>query len=177
MTIIAEEKEKNGSRELSKKIFGDKNEKPPDLPFDTKINEAERPTTELQLVTNTANTDQRVSEFKKYLELAEEKTVITLLEKLVNDKYLEFITEYPSTQYTKAMTRLNTWRTSIEEVYNLDKEDSDIIVKEMCVQFMLKMTSHKRRRSHELVNGASRQDTGQQILNENKGLKKFLGIK
>lgn len=121
--------------------------------------------------------DERVSEFKKYLELAEEKTVITLLEKLVNEKYLEFVTEYPSTQYTKAMTRLNTWRTSTTEVFNLEDSDADTIIRDMCLQFMLKMTSHKRRRSHELVNGASRQDTGQNILNENKGLKKFLGIK
>ena len=123
------------------------------------------------------NSEQRVSEFKKYLELAEEKTVITLLEKLVNPNYLEFITEYPSTQYTKAMTRLMTWRESATEVFNLSEEDADVIVNEMCTQFMLKMTSHKRRRSHELVNGASRQDTGVQVLNENKGLKKFLGIK
>lgn len=152
-----------------------KKDKPPDLPFDKPENEADRPTPELQLV---ATTDQRVSEFKKYLELAEEKTVITLLEKLVNEKHLEFVTEYPSTQYTKAMTRLNTWRLSIEEVYNLSEEDADTIVNEMCRQFMLKMTSHKRRRSHELVNGASRQDTGVNLLaNENKGLKKFLGIK
>lgn len=132
---------------------------------------------ELPSLLSNANTDQRVSEFKKYLELAEEKTVITLLEKLVNEKYLEFVTEYPSTQYTKAMTRLNTWRTSTKEVFNLEDDDADTIIKDMCIQFMLKMTSHKRRRSHELVNGASRQDTGQNVLNENKGLKKFLGIK
>lgn len=148
----------------------------PRLPFDKPENEAEfkQDFKQLELV---GTTDQRVSEFKKYLELAEEKTVITLLEKLVNEKHLEFVTEYPSTQYTKAMTKLNTWRSSIIEVYNLDTEDADTIVNEMCRQFMLKMTSHKRRRSHELVNGASRQDTGQQVLNENKGLKKFLGIK
>lgn len=132
---------------------------------------------ELPKAVDQTNVDQRVSEFKKYLELAEEKTVITLLEKLVNPNHLEFVTEYPSTQYTKAMTRLNTWRTSIMEVYNLEPEDADIIVRDMCTQFMLKMTSHKRRRSHELVNGASRQDTQQNVLNENKGLKKFLGIK
>jgi hypothetical protein len=163
---------------IKEKDNGKEKDKPPNLPFDKPENEAERPTEQqLQFIGNTANTDQRISEFKKYLELAEEKTVITLLEKLVNEKYLEFITEYPSTQYTKAMTKLNTWRTSIMEVYNLGEEDADIIVRDMCIQFMLKMTSHKRRRSHELVNGASRQDTGQQILNENKGLKKFLGIK
>lgn len=121
----------------------------------------------------------RVQEFKAYMTMAEEKTVITLLEKLVNQEYLEFITEYPSTQYTKEMTKLMTFVTSYAQVYNLDLDDVEdtAIIMEMCKQFMLKMTSHKRRRSHELVNGASRQDTGTTVLNENKGVKKFLGLR
>jgi len=124
------------------------------------------------------NVDARVQEFKKYIELAEEKTVITLLEKLVDERILEFITEYPSTQYTKEMTKLMTYITSYAQVYNLDLEDESdcIIIKEMCRQFMLKMTSHKRRRAHELVNGASRQDVGNAVLNENRGIKRLFGI-
>jgi len=52
------------------------------------------------------------------------------------------------------------------------------LIKEMCHQFMLKMTSHKRRRSHEIVNGASRQDSNNPVnVSEHKGLKRFLGIK
>lgn len=127
----------------------------------------------------TGNVDARVQEFKKYIELAEEKTVITLLEKLVDPRILEFITEYPSTQYTKEMTKLMTYVVSYCQVYNLDIDDDEdmIIIKEMCNQFMLKMTSHKRRRSHELVNGASRQDVGNNILNENKGIKRLFGIR
>lgn len=121
---------------------------------------------------------QKVEEFKQYVAMAEEKTVITLLEKLVDDKLLEFITEYPSTQYTKEMTKLKTYVISYCQVYNLDLEDQEDvqIINTMCREFMLKMTSHKRRRSHELVNGASRQDVGVNVLNENKGIKKFLGI-
>ena len=123
------------------------------------------------------NVDARVQEFRKYIELAEEKTAITLLEKLVDERFLEFITEYPSTQYTKEMTKLMTFVTSYAQVYNLDFDDEDdcIIIREMCRQFMYKMTSHKRRRSHELVNGASRQQTDMKVLNENKGLKKLFG--
>jgi hypothetical protein len=124
------------------------------------------------------NVDARVQEFKKYIELAEEKTVITLLEKLVDERILEFITEYPSTAYTKEMTKLMTYVVSYVQVYNLDLEDEQdcIIIKEMCRQFMLKMTSHKRRRAHELVNGASRQDIGTAVINENRGLKRLFGI-
>lgn len=125
------------------------------------------------------NVDARVQEFKKYIEMAEEKTAITLLEKLVDERFLEFITEYPSTQYTKEMTKLMTYVTSYYQCYNMDLNDEDdvIIIREMCRQFMYKMTSHKRRRSHELVNGASRQQTDMKVLNENKGIKKLFGIR
>lgn len=132
-----------------------------------------------QTVQVVGNVDARVQEFRKYIELAEEKTVITLLEKLVDERNLEFITEYPSTQYTKEMTKLMTYVTSYAKTYNLDLESEDdcIEIVEMCRQFMLKMTSHKRRRSHELVNGASRQTTETKILNENKGIKKLFGMR
>jgi len=129
-----------------------------------------------QLVVS-GNVDARVQEFKKYIELAEEKTVITLLEKLVDPNILEFITEYPSTAYTKEMTKLKTYVVSFMQTYNLDMEDEEdlIIINEMCRQFMLKMTSHKRRRSHELVNGASRQNVDFKVLDEHKGLRRLLG--
>lgn len=125
------------------------------------------------------NVDARVQEFRKYIEMAEEKTAITLLEKLVDNRFLEFITEYPSTAYTKEMTKLMTYVTSYMQVYNMDIEDEDdmIIIREMCNQFMLKMTSHKRRRSHELVNGASRQNTEMKVLNENKGVRRLFGMR
>lgn len=124
------------------------------------------------------NVDARVQEFKKYIELAEEKTVITLLEKLVDEKILEFITEYPSTAYTKEMTKLMTYVTSYCQVYNLDLNDTEdmAIIEEMCRQFMLKMTSHKRRRAHELVNGASRQNVETKVFEEHKGIRRLLGM-
>lgn len=125
------------------------------------------------------NVDARVQEFRKYIELAEEKTAITLLEKLVDERFLEFITEYPSTQYTKEMTKLKTYVISYCQCYNLelDEQEDVQIINEMCRQFMYKMTSHKRRRSHELVNGASRQQTDMKVLNENKGIKRLFGLK
>jgi hypothetical protein len=137
------------------------------------------PTREAPSIAVAGNVDARVQEFRKYIELAEEKTAITLLEKLVDERFLEFITEYPSTQYTKEMTKLMTYVTSYYQLYNLNAEDEDdmIVIREMCKQFMYKMTSHKRRRSHELVNGASRQNTDMKVLSENKGMKKLFGIR
>jgi flagellar biosynthesis/type III secretory pathway chaperone len=132
--------------------------------------------------------EQRIEEFKQYNKIAEEKTAITLLEKLLDKDLLEFITEYPSTQYTKEMTKLNTYVSAYMQVYNIipyqnEKgewvlEDEDLEqIKVMCTQFMLKMTSHKRRRSHEIVNGAARNDSSVAVLGENKGVKRFLGLR
>lgn len=138
---------------------------------------SDQPIEKVPIVAVAGNVDARVQEFRKYIELAEEKTAITLLEKLVDDRFLEFITEYPSTSYTKEMTKLMTYVVSYIQVYDLDAEDEDdmIIIREMCHQFMLKMTSHKRRRSHEMVNGASRQNAEMKVINENKGIKRLFG--
>jgi hypothetical protein len=124
--------------------------------------------------------EDEIKDFKRYLELAEDKTVITLLEKLVDERLLEYITEYPSVAYTKEMVKLMTYIITYMQVYNLDLDDAEdtLTIKEMCRQFMLKMTSHKRRRAHEIVNGASRQDSTSQVnVSEHRGLKRFLGIK
>lgn len=129
-----------------------------------------------------------MEEYKRYLELAEDKTVITLLQKLLDDNLLEFITEYPSVQYTKEMVKLETYVIQYMQTYNiqpykdtdgnivLDQEDVQVI-KTMCKEFMLKMTSHKRRRAQEIVNGASRQESTNTVISEHKGLKRFLGLK
>lgn len=134
-----------------------------------------------------------IEEFEKFIKLAEDKTVITLLEKLVDDKLLEYITEYPSVTYTKEMVKLKTYVKQYCQTFNIRPykivddnnnerwqfDDMDVeVINEMCYQFMLKMTSHKRRRSHEIVNGASRQEATNAVnVSEHKGLKRFLGIK
>lgn len=109
---------------------------------------------------------------------AEEKTRFTLMLELLKKENLEFITEYPNFNYTKAMTRLATWRESIKEVFNLEDSEADVIVKEMSEQFMKKNVSHKRRRSHELVNALRGEDSSGNVLDhEHRGLKKFLGMR
>lgn len=147
----------------------------------------------LEPVKPSSSKSSDIEEFEKFIKLAEDKTVITLLEKLVDDKLLEYITEYPSVTYTKEMVKLKTYVKQYCQTYNIypykvkdnegierwafDNEDIEVI-NEMCYQFMLKMTSHKRRRSHEIVNGASRQESTNPVnVSEHKGLKRFLGIK
>lgn len=141
------------------------------------------------MTTQIQSNNREIEEYQQFMKLAEDKTVITLLEKLVDDKLLEYITEYPSVQYTKEMVKLKTYAVQYLQTYNIrpykdkdgnlviDNEDIEVI-ETMCYQFMLKMTSHKRRRSHEIVNGASRQESTNPVnVSEHKGLKRFLGIK
>lgn len=108
---------------------------------------------------------------------AEEKTRFTLMLELLKKENLEFITEYPNFNYTKAMTRLATWRESIKEVFNLEDSEADVIVKEMSEQFMKKNVSHKRRRAHELVNALRGEDSSGNVLDhEHRGIRRFLGM-
>lgn len=121
-----------------------------------------------------------VVDMKSFMDLiakSEDKTKITALLELLKESNLELITEYPTVKYTKEMTKLNTWRTSIEQVFNLDEDDRDTIILEMCRQFMLKMVSHKRRRSVEIVNALKNDDANTNIFNENSGRKRFLGMR
>lgn len=122
--------------------------------------------------------DKEPKSFMDAVLLAEEKTRFTLMLELLKKDNLEFITEYPNFNYTKAMTRLSTWRESIKEVFNLQEEEADTIVNEMCTQFMKKNVSHKRRRAHELVNALRGEDSSGNVLDhEHRGIKRFLGMR
>lgn len=125
-----------------------------------------------------AETPKESKSFMEAILQAEEKTRFTLMLELLKTSNLEFITEYPNFNYTKAMTRLATWRESVKEVFNLEEEEADTIVKEMSEQFMKKNVSHKRRRSHELVNALRGEDSAGNVLDhEHKGIKRFLGLR
>lgn len=128
--------------------------------------------------------------------VTKDKSGVDALLELFKEQNLEFITEYPNVNYTKLIVKLMTWRASIIEVANLDDgyrfekvnsvlqrvyhpelDESDVIIKEMVHQFMLKMTSHRRRRSQELVS-ALQQMIGQPIYNmENKAKRSFFGMR
>lgn len=124
------------------------------------------------------DTPKESKSFMDAILAAEEKTRFTLMLELLKVNNLEFITEYPNFNYTKAMTRLATWRESVKEVFNLEEEEADTIVKEMSEQFMKKNVSHKRRRSHELVNALRGEDSSGNVLDhEHKGFRRFLGLR
>lgn len=119
-----------------------------------------------------------IKSFMSALMAQEEKTRITVMMELLKMGNLEFITEYPNFTYTKYMTKLETWRTSVEQVFNLDDTEGEQIVKSMEQAFMKKNVSHKRRRSHEMVNALRGEDANSNVLDhEHKGIRKFLGLR
>jgi hypothetical protein len=117
-----------------------------------------------------------------------EKSKIDAVLELTNPEHLEFLTEWPTTNYTKMATKLMTWRQTITELGNLDDgqrfengrfvyhpefDETDTLIKEMVAQFMLKMTSHKRRRSQEIVT-ALKDDLHSPIYNMENKMKRSL---
>ena len=71
-----------------------------------------------------------------------------------------------------------TWTKSIKQVTDLDDEDISDVVDTMCMEFMKKNVSHKRRRAQEIVNALKGEESGS--INgemERSGLRKFLGLR
>ena len=127
---------------------------------------------------NTGMSQNDIKSFMSLVASQEEKTRIYIMEQLLKQSNLEFITEYPNFTYTKAMTRFATWRTSAQEVFNLTEGESDVIVQAMTQEFMKKNVSHKRRRAHEIVNALRSEDASSNVLDhEHKGMRKFLGLR
>jgi len=117
-----------------------------------------------------------IKSFMDMISKQEDKTAMFVLMQLLNHENLEFITEYPNVTYTKLITKLMTWRASVQEVFNLDDEDADMVVKEMVHQFMLKMTSHKRRRAQEIVGALKHDPNSNTIYLEGQKRKRFFGL-
>lgn len=90
---------------------------------------------------------------------------------------LELITEYPNVQYTKLMTKNETWRESVMQVFGLKISEQDKLVAMMDYQFMLKMTSHKRKRAQEIVNALKHTDSNVEVIPEKTRTKKFFGMR
>ena len=121
---------------------------------------------------------QNIKSFWEILSQQEEKTRIYIMQMLLDPRNIEFITEYPDFGYTKAMTRFATWTKSIQQVTDLDDNDITEVVDTMCLEFMKKNVSHKRRRSHEIVNALKGEDASANVLDhEHRGLRRFLGLR
>lgn len=89
---------------------------------------------------------------------------------------LELITEYPNVNYTKTMTKNETWRRSVQQVFHLPDINDEKIVGTMDSQFILKMNSHRRKRAQEIVNALKNEVAGTEVIPTNQKRKKFFGM-
>lgn len=89
---------------------------------------------------------------------------------------LELITEYPSVRYTKELTKNETWRESVRQVFDLADSEQEKIIGIMDYQFMLKMTSHRRKRAQEIVNALKNEIAGTEVIPERTKTKRFFGM-
>ena len=108
--------------------------------------------------------------------ITKDKSKIDVLYELLKPENLEFITEWPNSNYTKWGVKVMTWRESVKQVFHLTEQEQETLVKVMEHQAKLKMTSHKRRRAQEII--APLKDDNTSIYNmENKVKKSFLGLR
>lgn len=89
---------------------------------------------------------------------------------------LELITEYPNVRYTKELTKNETWRESVRQVFDLADSEQEKIIGIMDYQFMLKMTSHRRKRAQEIVNALKNEIAGTEVIPERTKTKRFFGM-
>ena len=116
----------------------------------------------------------KVQALLKLLEIKEtDINVAGDLQKVLN---IELITEYPNATFTKTMIKNETWRNSVKQVLHLGDVNEEKIVGAMDVYTMLKMTSHKRKRVHEIINGLKNDTATTEIIPQNTKKKKFLGL-
>ena len=116
----------------------------------------------------------KVQALLKLLEIKEaDINVAGDLQKVLN---IELITEYPNATFTKTMIKNETWRNSVKQVLHLEDVNEEKIVGAMDVYTMLKMTSHKRKRVHEIINGLKNDTATTEIIPQNTKKKKFLGL-
>lgn len=109
------------------------------------------------------------------LKLYDIKVNIAGMERIVSN--LELITEYPNVQYTKILTKNETWRESVNQVFHLQQGEQEKIVGTMDYQFMLKMTSHRRKRAQEIVNALKHTDSSAEVIPDRTRTKRFFGMR
>lgn len=124
-------------------------------------------------------TKEKYQAYSDLINKFQDKTpMLVLLELLKFDpqfrddiSHLTLITEMPNVKYTLLMTKLSTWRTSIKEVFHLEDNETDVIIRDMEFAFQSFMVSHKRRRAIEIVQGVKQGEGTTQInVDKKRGL-------
>lgn len=99
---------------------------------------------------------------------------------IAGDKYVilnqEVLTEYSSAKTTKYMVKMATWRKSIQQVFHLKDINEEKIVGYQEGQIILKMKSHRRKGSQEVINALRNEVSGTEVIPTNTKKKRFFGM-
>ena len=116
----------------------------------------------------------KVQALLKLLEIEEKSIVITgEPHKVLN---LELITEYTGKDTTRFMVKNETYRRTIQKVYHYKDINDEKLIGFMDAQIMLKMTSHRRKRAQEIINGLKNDVAGAEVIPQNTRKKRFFGL-
>lgn len=88
----------------------------------------------------------------------------------------EFLTELPNVNYTKTLTKNETWRRTVKEHFHLPHIDDEKIVGAMDKEFLFKMIAHKRKREQAIINGLKNDIAGTEVIPQNTKRKRFFGM-
>lgn len=127
----------------------------------------------LDLITKQQQMD-KVQALLKLLEIEDKK--ITIAGEQYSVLNLELDTEYPNAKFTKHMIKLETWRGHIRQVLHLRDINDEKLIGYHNAQVMLKMTSHRRKRAQEIVNGLRNEISGTEVIPQRTRTKRFFGM-
>lgn len=88
----------------------------------------------------------------------------------------ELLTEYSNAKTTKYVVKMATWRKSVQETYHMSDINHEQIVGYQEAQIILKMKSHRRKGSQEVVNAIRNELAGSEVIPQNTRRKKFFGL-
>lgn len=89
---------------------------------------------------------------------------------------LELITEYTGKDTTKFMVKNETWRKTAQEVLHYKDINDEKLVGFMNSQIQLKMISHRRKRTTEIINGLKNEIATSEVIPNKTRTKRFFGM-
>lgn len=144
------------------------------IPITTQINTLDQSSMDIMSIINAQKQLDKMMVLNELMKIYEVSVNIAGQEtKILNQ---ELLTEYTSAKITKFMVRNETWRRCVQEVFHMRDIDEEHLVGAMDTQIILKMKSHRRKGSQEIVNALRNEVSGTEVIPSKTRTKKFLGI-
>lgn len=88
----------------------------------------------------------------------------------------EVLTEYTNSKMSQYMVKISSYSDSVMTVLHLKNINEVPLVPKMHDHIIIKMKSHKRKGSQEVVNALRNEVSGTEVIPQNQRRKKFFGI-